>query len=242
MRKEYSVLLIGLACAIYPGIAVFGEGESEKISAQYAPWSLKIGGGIGRAEDVKYKENEGKTNNYRLSAEYNPRYFGFEFGITHKIFSLSVPSHADHILPYLTYINIGRNGNLSNETIYNAFVAAGDPLRDRNNFSLTFLDIGPTFHMRPGKTFDPYISIGAGTTGFDRFASYRGFARLGFKINFDRFFIFSEAEGSAINRYYVRDLRVNYNEYSGMVGVGFHFGGDESPTKKEEPITSLSSF
>ncbi|AOP36575.1 hypothetical protein A0128_21485 [Leptospira tipperaryensis] len=240
MKKKYSIFLIGITCAVTPGFGVFAQNDT-KPDAQYAPWSLKIGGGIGHAEDVKYKEDKGKTNNYRISAEYNPRYFGFEFGLTHQLFYLSVPSHADHLLPYLTYAAIGRNGNVSNGVLYNT-VASNDPLRERNNFSLTFLDIGPTFHLRPGKKFDPYISIGAGATGFDRYASYRGFGRLGFKINFDRFFVFTEAEGSAINRAYTRDVRIHYNEYSGLVGLGFHFGGEETSKKEEQPVTSLSSF
>ncbi|MBM9577978.1 hypothetical protein JWG45_12550 [Leptospira sp. 201903070] len=247
MRKEYSIFLIGLTFALYPGISVFAEGEPEKeVNAQYTPWSLKIGGGIGKGEDAHYKEDRGRTNGYRFSAEYNPRYFGFELGITHKVFSLDVSSQTDYILlPYLAYVNIGRNGNVSNERIYNTLMTAGDLQREKDNFSLTFLDFGPTFHMRPGKTFDPYISIGAGITGFDKFASYRGFGRLGFKINFDRFFIFTEAEGSSINRHFARDLRFQYNEYSGMVGLGFHFGGggEESspPEKKEEPVENVSS-
>ncbi|TGM03608.1 hypothetical protein EHQ76_08135 [Leptospira barantonii] len=244
MKKEYSILLIGFACSVFPFAGVFAQ-DSKTENKQFAPWSLKIGGGIGHAEERAYKDNQGKTNNYRISAEYNPRYFGFEFGLTHKVFSLSThlhPGRPDHFLPIALYQSAGQNSSLADGALFSGSIHS-DPLRERNNFNLTFLDIGPTFHMRPGKTFDPYLSIGAGTTGFDRFASYRGFARLGFKLNFDRFFVFTEAEGSSINRYYNRDLRIHYNDYSGMIGVGFHFGGGDDNVKKEESSTAgLSSF
>ncbi|TGK20556.1 hypothetical protein [Leptospira stimsonii] len=242
MKQKYSIFLIGLSCALFPALGVFAQSDT-KADAQYAPWSLKIGGGIGGAYETEYKDNKGKTNNYRISAEYNPRYFGFEFGITHKIFSLSTNPSVNHVYPYLlyTYESTGQNRDLANGALFSGSLNS-DPLRERNNFSLTFLDLGPTFHMRPGKTFDPYVSIGLGVNGFDRFASYRGFARLGFKLNFDRFFVFTEAEGSQISRYYNSDLRIRYNDYSGMIGVGFHFGDGESSTKKGEPVTSLSSF
>ncbi|MCG6195243.1 hypothetical protein LFX25_18550 [Leptospira sp. FAT2] len=240
MKKEYSILLIGLACTMFTGSSLFAQGDS-KPDAQFSPWSLKAGGGLGGVGETEYRENKGKTNNYRISAEYNPRYFGFEFGITHKIFSLSAPPRTNHVLPYALFQSAGQNNSVLNGAIFSGSLHS-DPLRERNNFNLTFLDIGPTFHMRPGKTFDPYLSIGAGTTGFDRFASYRGFARLGFKLNFDRFFIFTEAEASAINRYYNRDLRLHYNDYSGMIGVGFHFGGGDETPKKEETVSNRSSF
>ncbi|EMK11066.1 hypothetical protein LEP1GSC166_1383 [Leptospira kirschneri] len=38
---------------------------------------------------------------------------------------------------------------------------------------------------------------------------------------------------------------MHYNDYSGMIGIGFHLGGgDETtePSKKEESTASLSSF
>ncbi|TGL75769.1 hypothetical protein [Leptospira yasudae] len=240
MKKEYSILLIGLACTILAGPSLFAQGDS-KPDAQFAPWALKVGGGLGGVNETEFRENKGKTNNYRISAEYNSRYFGFEFGITHKIFSLSVPPRADHVLPYALFQSAGQNNSVLNGALYSGPLHR-DPLRERNNFNLTFLDIGPTFHMRPGKTFDPYLSIGAGTTGFDKSASYRGFARLGFKLNFDRFFVFTEAEASAINRYYNQDLRLHYNDYSGMIGVGFHFGGGDETLKKEETVSNRSSF
>ncbi|WP_147455805.1 hypothetical protein [Leptospira yasudae] len=247
MKEKYSILLMFLACALYPGATVFAEGETES-NSQYAPWSLKAGGGLGEANEARYNENRGQTNNYRVSAEYNPRYFGFEFGLTRKIFSLNIPDRWEDSFPILLLqagYNINSNmRDISNQIFFNGALE-DNRFQERNNFSMTFLDIGPTFHMRPGKTFDPYISIGAGTTGFDRFASYRGFARLGFKLNFDRFFVFTEAEGSAINRYYSREMKINYNDYSGMIGLGFHFGGgDETtePPKKEESTAGSTSF
>lgn len=245
MKKEYSILLIGFACSLAPFFSVSAQ-DSQAENKQYAPWSLKIGGGIGAVNESGKPANKGKDNNYRISAEYNPRYFGFEFGLTHKVFSLDIPPRLEHTYPFQIFqagsMNAGPNRDVTTAAFYGS-PQYNNPLRDRKEFELTFLDIGPTFHMRPGKTFDPYISIGAGTTGFDKFASYRGFARLGFKLNFDRFFLFTEAEGSSINRYYNRDVRIHYNDYSGMVGIGFHFGGGDENVKKEESSTAgLSSF
>ncbi|EKO15273.1 hypothetical protein LEP1GSC008_0488 [Leptospira kirschneri serovar Bulgarica str. Nikolaevo] len=41
--------------------------------------------------------------------------------------------------------------------------------------------------------------------------------------------------------YYNQDLRLHYNDYSEMIGIGFHFGGGDKTT--ELPSTaSLSSF
>lgn len=245
MKRKYSIFLMFLACGLFPGTVVFAEGET-KLNSQYAPWSLKAGGGIGGINETQHEENKGKTNNYRISAEYNPRYFGFEFGLTHKMISLNSTAKWEDSFPFLFYQASNQlnsdTRNLANQIFFNGGLQ-DDRLQEGNKFSMTFLDIGPTFHMRPGKTFDPYVSIGAGTTSFDRFASYRGFARLGFKLNFDRFFVFMETEGSAINRYYNRYVKLHYNDYSGMIGVGFHFGGGEDNVKQSETSTvGLSPF
>ncbi|XDD52319.1 hypothetical protein AB3N59_18435 [Leptospira sp. WS92.C1] len=230
-------MLISLTCAVYPGISVFSE-EEKDLNTQYAPWTLKLGGGIGKIKETTYGENSGILKNYRISAEYNPRYFGFEFGISRSYAEIDFHKDREITYDYLVAQFIGASQHLNASVINGAL--SKDAFRDINQFNLTFLDIGPTFHFRPGKTFDPYISIGAGTSGFDSSASYRGYGRLGLRLNFDRFYVFTEAEGSAINRFNERNGRTHYNEYGGMLGVGFYFGGEES-VKKEEPVANLSS-
>ncbi|MDV6236323.1 hypothetical protein CH379_011870 [Leptospira ellisii] len=224
---------MGLAFSAAPALSVSAN-ESKETYSQFAPWTLKAGGGLGRVQETNYGENTGKTNVYRISAEYNPRYFGFEFGLTRSYFKMDFEPKNGHMGEYALAQYLG-GGPFLRDTVFR-----GDPssqsIESRDRFDLTFLDLGPTFHFRPGRTFDPYVSIGAGTTGFDARASYRGFGRLGFRLNFDRFYFFTEAEGSAINRYNARDIRTHYNEYSGIVGVGFYFGGgDSDETKRETP-------
>ncbi|TGK32595.1 hypothetical protein EHQ12_18495 [Leptospira gomenensis] len=239
MKKEYFILLICSVLSATPAVSTYADANKDTTYSQFAPWTLKAGGGIGRAQETNFGENKGKTNVYRLSAEYNPRYFGFEFGVTRSYFKMDFEPKDRHIEEYAVAQYLG-SGTFLRETVFRGDFSQ-QTIEARDRFDLTFLDLGPTFHFRPGRTFDPYLSIGAGTTGFDARASYRGFGRLGLRLNFDRFYVFTEAEGSAINRYNARDIRTHYNEYSGMVGVGFYFGGNGPAEVKPEQPDSVNA-
>ncbi|XDD52320.1 hypothetical protein AB3N59_18440 [Leptospira sp. WS92.C1] len=191
------------------------EGKKEDKKANYGQfgiWALKSGWGGGRIENSSIQEDQGGSNSFRISGEYNPRYFGLEIGVSYFKFSLN---------PYTEFPN-------------------GNPFDSRERFSLTFFDIAPTLHIRPGKIFDPYLSIGGGIAGLSYGSANRGFGRLGFRINLDRIFLFAETEASTINRTYSQDLKFNYNEYSGIFGVGIYFGVDGGSDRKEESVKNPS--
>ncbi|PJZ76550.1 hypothetical protein [Leptospira neocaledonica] len=218
-------LLLGIAICI-PAMQIMAKDTSTDIS-QNTAWTIKLGAGRG---EVRNENNDyGTSSAYRISAEYNPRYFGLELGATNSNYSIKKMEEWDKNIAlifsegqpvsYIQYLNFGK-------------------AIDKGEFvKMNFLDIGTTFHFRPGKTLDPYVSLGIGIGSSDA-KSYRVFERLGLRANFERAFLFLEAEASNIHRY-ISGTDLAYQDYSAWIGVGSYLGTIES--KAETPTDNSRS-
>ncbi|TGL31599.1 hypothetical protein EHQ52_16875 [Leptospira koniambonensis] len=218
-------LLLGIAICI-PTMQIMAKDTSKDVS-QNTSWVLKLGAGRGEVRNENF--DYGTSSAYRISAEYNPSYFGLELGATNANYSIKKMEEWNknialifsegQPIPYFQYLNFGK-------------------ATDKGEFvKMNFLDIGPTFHFRPGKTLDPYVSIGVGIGSSDA-KSYRSFGRLGLRTNFERAFLFLEAEASNIHRY-ISGTDLAYQDYSAWFGIGSYLGTIES--KEESPRDSARS-
>ncbi|TGK01775.1 hypothetical protein EHQ53_14955 [Leptospira langatensis] len=227
MKMKRLVLGLAICFPVLPAVAQ--NKSSDMQTKQNTAWTLKLGAGRGEVRDGSY--SYGTSSAYRMSAEYNPRYFGLELGITQGNYSIKKEESLDKSSA-LAY----SNGNGGNYIAYRNF----DRGIDKGEFfRLNYVDIGPTLHFRPGKTIDPYASIGIGIA--DR-GSYRAYSRLGLRVNMDRAFVYFEGEASNINRNYV-DRHWTYHDYNGWVGVGMYLGSmepstDADPSTGRKPVQS----
>ncbi len=191
---------------------------------QTSPYLIKIGYGIGQAE-YQYG-NSGRSESYRASFEYNPKNWGIEFGINRANYFVPPDKASEFLVAYILSVNAPERFGL------NLFTAAQV---DQITFSKTFLDIGPTFHLRPGSKIDPYIGAGFGIgDNSGGKSALRGYAKLGVRFNFERTFLFFELEGGSVNRYYQGEQYV-YSDGSGIFGAGYYFGKSDAADKKPEP-------
>ncbi|TGN00279.1 hypothetical protein [Leptospira dzoumogneensis] len=191
---------------------------------QISPFTAKIGVGTGQAE---YQYGlAGRSETYRAGFEYNPRNLGFELGINRSGYFIpqdrSTEMSSAMILSAPTFDNFG-------------YYFAAAAMIDKITFSKTFLDLGPTFHFRPGSKFDPYIGAGFGIADLGaKQSTLRAYGKLGVRMNFERSFLFLELEGASINRHFQGEKYI-YGEGSGIFGFGYYFGSASASDNKEVP-------
>lgn len=189
---------------------------------QTSPFTAKIGVGAGQAE---YQYGlAGRSETYRAGFEYNPKNFGFELGVNRSGYFIpqdrSTEMASAMILAAPTFDNFG-------------YYFAAAAMIDKVTFSKTFLDLGPTFHFRPGSKFDPYIGAGIGIADIGaKQSTLRAYGKLGVRMNFERSFLFLELEGASINRHFQGEKYI-YGEGSGIFGFGYYFGSASSSESKE---------
>ncbi|PJZ48552.1 hypothetical protein [Leptospira saintgironsiae] len=189
---------------------------------QTSPFTAKIGVGAGQAE---YQYGlAGRSETYRAGFEYNPKNFGFELGVNRSGYFIpqdrSTEMASAMILSAPTFDNFG-------------YYFAAAAMIDKVTFSKTFLDLGPTFHFRPGSKFDPYIGAGFGIADIGaKQSTLRAYGKLGVRMNFERSFLFLELEGASINRHFQGEKYI-YGEGSGIFGFGYYFGSASSSENKE---------
>ncbi|TGK03807.1 hypothetical protein EHO59_09735 [Leptospira semungkisensis] len=220
-------LILGLAICLPALPAVAKDNTTD--TKQNTAWTLKLGAARGEVRDGSY--NYGTSSAYRMSAEYNPRYLGLEVGVTQGNYSIKKDESLDKALSFAY-----SGGNAGDYIAYYNFSRG---FENREFFRLNYVDIGPTLHLRPGKTIDPYASVGIGIAGS---GSYRTYGRLGLRVNMDRTFVYFEGEASSINRHYVQ-RNWTYHDYNGWVGIGMYLGSmdpsDEvSPNAGRHPVQS----
>ncbi|TGK01776.1 hypothetical protein EHQ53_14960 [Leptospira langatensis] len=197
---------------------------------QISPYTIKLGIGFGQAE-YQYG-NSGRSDSYRGSFEYNPKNWGFELGINRANYFVPSDKNTEFFAAYILSAGAGAPEGFG----YTLYTAAKV---DQITFSKTFLDFGPTFHLKPGAKFDPYIGIGAGIADIGSKQSViRGYAKLGVRINFQQSFLYLELEGASVNRHYGGNQYV-YSEGSGVFGFGYYFGaaGSSPPASIERQKT-----
>ncbi|PKA16175.1 hypothetical protein [Leptospira haakeii] len=221
MKKIISLFVVCISSLI--PFSLFAEpftliGQGTQIS----PFTAKIGIGAGQAE---YQYGlAGRSETYRAGFEYNPRNFGFEIGVNRSSYFIppdrSTEMSSAMILSAPTFDNFG-------------YYFAGASMIDKITFSKTFLDLGPTFHFRPGSKFDPYIGAGFGIADIGaKQSTLRAYGKLGVRMNFERSFLFLELEGASINRHFLGEKYI-YGEGSGIFGFGYYFGSASSSDNKQ---------
>ncbi|RHX79676.1 hypothetical protein EHQ05_09425 [Leptospira yasudae] len=145
----------------------------------------------------------GTTYHGRFYAEYLPNYFGLHFGMSNSVFDLKAKvDPIEQLLPLLLLQSAATSSSSSSmSTAYLLYTIASPATSSAKiQDSITYFDIGPTFHARPRKTLDPYLALGVGAGSCaGRCYSYRGYAKLGFRINFGGGYIFLEGEYSHAN-------------------------------------------
>ncbi|EMJ99474.1 hypothetical protein AB3N61_18810 [Leptospira sp. WS58.C1] len=197
---------------------LIGEGT------QTSPFTAKIGVGAGQAE---YQYGlAGRSETFRAGIEYNPRNLGFELGV----------NRASYFVPQDRSTEMASAMILSAPSFENfGYYFAAAAMIDKVTFSKTFLDLGPTFHFRPGSKFDPYIGAGLGIADMGaKQSTLRAYGKLGVRMNFERSFVFLEIEGASINRHFQGEKYI-YGEGSGIFGFGYYFGSGSASDNKETP-------
>ncbi|TGL59003.1 hypothetical protein EHQ64_18155 [Leptospira sarikeiensis] len=230
-KKLISIFLFSTISLFIPN-SIFAEpfslvGDGTQIS----PFTAKIGVGAGQAE-YQYGLS-GRSETYRASFEYNPKNLGFELGV----------NRGNYFVPPDKSTEFASAMLLSAPSFdhFGYYLSAAAAI-DKVTFSKTFLDLGPTFHFRPGSKFDPYIGAGIGIADIgSKQSSLRAYGKLGVRMNFEHSFLFLELEGASINRHFQGEKYI-YGEGSGIFGFGYYFGSSgtskqeiESPKQKEEP-------
>ncbi|PJZ28213.1 hypothetical protein [Leptospira kmetyi] len=173
------------------------------------------------------QQYSGSTYHGRFYAEYLPGNFGLLFGMSNTVFDLKAKANpTDQLLPLLliqsmTGSSSSSSSSSSSLTTILLLSALDSGSAAKIQDSITYLDIGPTFHARPRKTFDPYLAlgIGAGSCSGNCY-SYRGYAKLGLRVNFGGGYIFLEGEQSHAE---VRIGKVSSDPIKNQIGI-FGFG------------------
>ncbi|MGJ4748108.1 hypothetical protein ACQV5M_17245 [Leptospira sp. SA-E8] len=225
MKKIISLFLVCIFSFIPSTLfaepfTLIGEGS------QFSPFTAKISVGGGQAE---YQYGlAGRSETYRAGFEYNPRNLGFELGVNRSGYFVpqdrSTEMASAMILSAPSFDNFG-------------YYLAAAAMIDKVTFSKTFLDLGPTFHFRPGSKFDPYIGAGLGIADIGaKQSTLRAYGKLGVRMNFERIFLFLELEGASINRHFQGEKYI-YGEGSANLGFGYYFGsGSTSDDKGTSPV------
>lgn len=195
---------------------------------QISPYTFKIGAGAGVA---KYQYgNSGSSDSFRGIFEYNPRFWGFEIGVNQSGYHVPPDRASEFIVATITQQALAPyNPERFGLYLYSAAQV------DQIPFSQTYLDLGPTFHFRPGQKFDPYVGAGLGIGG----ATLRAYGKVGVRLNFEKSFLFLELEGASINRRFQGEQYV-YAENSGLFGAGYYFGASSQAGKPIEPTPQPS--
>ncbi|RHX88759.1 hypothetical protein [Leptospira stimsonii] len=169
----------------------------------------------------------GSTYHGRFLAEYLPGHVGFLFGMSNTVFDLKLKqSGADQLIPLLTIQALltptsGSSSSSSSSLLLLLPLLSSGGADAKIQDSITYFDFGPTFHARPRKTFDPYFALGLGAGSCSgNCYSYRGFAKLGLRVNFGGGYIFLEAEQSQAE---VRIGKVSSDPIQNQLGI-FGFG------------------
>ncbi|AOP34869.1 hypothetical protein A0128_14045 [Leptospira tipperaryensis] len=169
----------------------------------------------------------GSTYHGRFFAEYLPGHVGLLFGMSSTVFDLKLKQSAmDQLAPLLTIQALFSPTSSSSSTAASTSILYLLPLLTggtdtKIQDTITYFDVGPTFHARPRKTFDPYfaLGIGAGSCSGNCY-SYRGFAKLGLRVNFGGGYLFLEAEQSQSE---VRIGKISSDPIQNQIGI-FGFG------------------
>lgn len=170
----------------------------------------------------------GQTYNGRFYAEYLPGHIGLLFGMSNTVYDLKAKANpTDQLLPLLLVQGLSGSSSSSSTSSSTSTIlllslltsSVGDAVKIQD--SITYFDIGPTFHARPRKTFDPYLALGVGAGSCSgNCYSYRGYAKLGMRVNFGGGYIFLEAEQSYAE---VKIGKVSSDPIKNQIGI-FGFG------------------
>jgi len=145
---------------------------------------------------------KGESYQNHFKAEYKPKYWGFQFGMSSGSYDLQ--QEADpfgNAIPLLFFLpaqpvsSSGYNSGQAFATILllSAFLdmASQTPV----SLSLTTFDFAATLHVTPFSLFDPYLvaGIGIGSCG-SKCTLGKGFAKLGLRLNLTGGFLFLEGQ------------------------------------------------
>ncbi|TGK04035.1 hypothetical protein EHO59_09725 [Leptospira semungkisensis] len=215
-----SIIVLCLTLSSLNADSLIGDGT------QISPYTMKLGVGAGQAE-YQYG-NSGRSDSYRASFEYNPKNWGFEIGVNRSNYFVPPDKSTEFFAAYILSAGAGAPERFG----YTMYTAAKV---DQITFSKTFLDFGPTFHLKPGSKFDPYVGVGAGIADIgSKQSTLRGYAKLGIRMNFQQSFLYLELEGASISRHYGGN-QYSYSEGLGIFGFGYYFGasGSSAPANIE---------
>ncbi|MBP9886931.1 MAG: hypothetical protein KBF93_11590 [Leptospiraceae bacterium] len=182
-------------------------------------WYFYVAGGGGKATSFGVNA---VTAGGQTGFEYRPNpYLGFGLGVGASNWAVKTETDYQKNLFIIAGSGIISRG----AALYLLPIAAAS----RSEYTITYNNYQANFnfHMNGEKTFDPYIGIGViggSCTGVVKCTITGGELRLGLQINFNRMFIFIQAQGQTLNFKEEGNTVVsNASNGMGIFGLGVRF-------------------